>query len=114
MDGWSPSLFFLPPASRPACLVVVTATGPVIGGRGGKEGGRLLERSRWLVDLAGWYIGQALRVSFSFRRDGWILGDGSWGGGGREDIRVLLCLLCAGRLGVEWTGERVMVVVVVV
>lgn len=110
MDGWSPSLFFLPPASRPACLVVVTATGPVIGGRGGKEGGRLLERSRWLVDLAGWYIGQALRVSSSGGMDG------SWGGGGggREDIRVLLCLLCAGRLGMEWTGERVMVVVVVV
>lgn len=80
MDGRSPSLFFLPPASRPACLVVVTATGPVIGGRGGKEGGRLLERSRWLVDLAGWYIGQALRVSFFFRRDGWILGGGREGG----------------------------------
>lgn len=58
----------------------------------------------------GWLVHWAGIAGFFFRRDGWILG----GGGGREDIRVLLCLLCAGRLGMEWTGERVMVVVVVV
>lgn len=60
----------------------------------------------------GWLVHWAGIAGFFLLPAGWM--DLGGGGAWRQDIRVLLCLLCAGRLGVEWTGERAMIVVVVV
>lgn len=112
VDGWMVSKSLLPSPGQSACLSRRRDSNRSSHRWPGWKGRGAVTREISVACGFGWLVHWAGIAGFFLLPAGWM--DLGGGGGGREDIRVLLCLLCAGRLGVEWTGERVMVVVVVV
>lgn len=92
VDGWMASRVFSSP-TRSAYLARRRGSNGSSHRWPGWKMGDFLGRFRWLVDLVGCYIGQALRVSFFFRRDGWMdLGMDLGTGGGGYKCAIVLCV----------------------